>query len=39
MSRYKTPYKKDKKIFQKTANRVKKSNLYASNAMRGGLMR
>lgn len=39
MSRRKTNYRRDKRIFAKTANRIRQSNVTASNAMRGGLMR
>lgn len=35
------PYrgKKNRKAFIKSSNKVRASNLYASNSMRGGLMR
>ena len=39
MARYKTNRKKDARIFKKTANRTRQSNLNGSAMMRGGLMR
>ena len=32
-------FKRDRRFFAKSANKVRLSNLTASNAMRGGLMR
>ena len=39
MARYKTNKKRDAKLFKKTANKTKASNLYGASMMRGGLMR
>lgn len=39
MARYKTNRRKDQRLFKKTANRTRASNLYGANMMRGGLMR